>query len=76
LEGTLPDVTDLKNHFTNPTKAAYPAANICTITEEKATAQGILDALDDFAKKVNQDINATALIYFSGHGETDGTYDF
>ena len=82
LEGTLNDVRDLKSHFTNPRKAAYKPENVIALTEGKATTKGILDALDDLACKVENDPDATVILYYSGHGETNGTdyflvpYDF
>jgi hypothetical protein len=82
LEGTLNDVRDLKTHFTNPRKAAYKPENVIALTEGKATTKGILDALDDLACKVENDPDATVILYYSGHGETNGTdyflvpYDF
>ncbi|MBK9462657.1 MAG: caspase family protein [Sphingobacteriales bacterium] len=82
LEGTLNDVRDLKAHFTNPRKAAYKPENVIALTEENATTKGILTALDDLAHKVENDPDATVILYYSGHGETNGTdyflvpYDF
>lgn len=82
LNGTLRDVNDLYNHFTNTTKAAYKPENIILLTEKQATRQGIIDALDKLIAKANADNKATVIVYYSGHGETDGTnyflvpYDF
>lgn len=71
LEGTLKDIEALKKHFTDPTKAGFNSDNVIALTEEKATGQGIRDALDRFAKMVNQDPEASVIIYYAGHGETD-----
>jgi|GEM_PF-2549026 len=82
LNGTLRDVEDIKDHFLNPDKAAYKKENIIALTEENATAEGILKALDVLAAKANQDKDATVIVHYSGHGETDGQnyffvpYDF
>ncbi len=78
LGGTLNDVSDLQAHFTNPKKAAYKPENVIALTEEKATKQGILDALDDLACKVENDSDASVIISYSGHGLSDGLvpYDY
>ncbi len=82
LGGTLPDIDALQKHFTDPVKAGFLPGHVLALTEENASASGILSALDRFAALVNQDPNATAILYYSGHGGTDGKdyflvpYDF
>lgn len=82
LNGTLRDVEDIQTHFLHPDKAAYKEENVIALTEGKATAKGILDALDELAKKTQNDPDATVIVYYAGHGETDGQnyffvpYDF
>jgi hypothetical protein len=82
LGGTLPDIDALQKHFTDPVKAGFLPGHVVALTEENASASGILSALDRFAALVNQDPNATAILYYSGHGGTDGKdyflvpYDF
>lgn len=82
LNGTLNDIKNLKNHFIDTKKAAFKEENVIQLTEEKATAEGISKALDELTEKANADSNASVLIYYSGHGETDKTnyflvpYDF
>ncbi|MEZ4883364.1 MAG: caspase family protein [Chitinophagales bacterium] len=82
LNGTLKDIEALNSHFTNLQKAGYKQENIIQLTEENATASNILNALDTLANKTKNDPNASVLVYYSGHGETDGTnyflvpYDF
>ncbi len=76
LEGTLKDVEALYQHFTNPQTAAYIPENVIALTEEKATAQGILDALNELAAKVRKDPEASVIIHYSGHGYSTGTKDF
>ena len=76
LEGTLKDIEALNNHFKDPAKAGFVPDNIFMLKEENATSTNILRYLDDFSQKVNQDNEASAIIYYSGHGETDGKQSF
>ena len=82
LDGTLRDISSLKSHFTHPEKAAYKSENVISLTEEAATAKGIINALDQLNQMAKKDAEATVIIYYSGHGETDGKnyflvpYDF
>lgn len=76
LGGTLNDAKGLYEHFTNPTKAAYNPENIICLREEKATKKNIIKALKDIAEKSNANKNASVIIYYAGHGETDGSQNF
>lgn len=82
LNAPLKDVEALLNHFRDPLKAAYRNENIIELTEESATRQGILDALDRLAEKASTNPDASVLIYYSGHGGNLGSdyflvpYDF
>jgi len=76
LNGTLRDVEDIKKHFLNSDKAAYKTENVITLTEENATAAGILKALDELAAKANQDPDATVIVHYSGHGARVGEQYF
>lgn len=71
LKGTLKDVQALNAHFTDPAKAGFLPGNVIALTEEKATGQGIRDALDKFVEMVNKDAKASVIIYYAGHGERD-----
>ena len=62
------DVLALEDTLANPRYCAYPPEDIHVVTDEKATHAGILEALDDMAKKSREDAEATFLIYYSGHG--------
>lgn len=68
LNGPLNDVKALKEHFVDPFKAAYNSNNIIELKEKDATASGILNALEDLAKMVATNPDATVIIYYSGHG--------
>lgn len=78
----LNDTKMLYDHFTDPKKAAYNPEKIELLSEEKATRTGILEALDRLIEKVDKDKEATAILYYAGHGETVGSdffllpYDF
>ncbi len=76
LHGTLNDIRDLSEHFRDHTKAAFRPEHITMLTEEKATASTILRELDLLAEKASKNPNATVIVYFSGHGETDGRDHF
>jgi len=76
LEGTLRDIDDLNNHFVDSKKAAFPPGNIIVLKEEQATTSGVFKALEDLKKLANKDSEASVIIYYSGHGETDGKNHF
>lgn len=76
LEGTLRDIDDLNNHFIDAKKAAFPPGNIIVLKEEQATTSGVFKALDDLKTLANKDSEASVIIYYSGHGETDGKNNF
>jgi hypothetical protein len=50
-------------------KAGYPKKNVKLLTEEDATKQAILDALEDLKNKTTD--KSTVMIYFAGHGRVE-----
>jgi hypothetical protein len=75
LSGPIRDVLALKDHFLDIKKAAYKPENIICLTEKEATKNGIIDALKEIADKSKNDIDASVIIYYSGHGATsNGKY--
>lgn len=64
------DVAALSAVLAHPDRCAYPAANVKTVTGPAATRGGILDGLAWLAGRLAADAggNATAVIYYSGHG--------
>lgn len=64
MEETVNDATAIHNILADKSIAGYK--NINLLTEEKATRQGILDALDQIAQ--NSTKESAVLIYYSGHG--------
>lgn len=67
---TIADAEALRNTLIDPSLCAYPHNDdhLQLRTSETATKQGILDGLKWLQAQVAQDNNATAIIYFSGHG--------
>jgi hypothetical protein len=75
LPCTLNDVKEIAQTLIDKQKAAYPQNQVKQLLEQEATASGILDALDDLAKRVHSD--STVIIYYSGHGGVkEGKYFF
>ncbi len=68
LPVTVTDATAIHEHLTNPAYCAYPPGNVTLLTEKKATRDNVLAALDTLAAKANTVSDATAIVYFSGHG--------
>lgn len=67
------DVAALQNVLTHPERCAYPPDNIKVLTGQAATRQGILDGLSWLQERIRADAsgNATAIVYYSGHGWVD-----
>jgi len=71
---SLPDVTKdlraLQAVLSHPARCAYPAEQVRLLRGEEATRAGILAGLDWLHTQLQNDPtgNATALIYYSGHG--------
>jgi len=68
LPVTVKDATALRDVLVDPTRAAYPLEQVELLTEVSATRQHILDAFDRLIERVNQNPDATVIVYFSGHG--------
>lgn len=68
LPETVADATALHDVFVDPKRAAYPQAQVDLLVQGKATRENILNTFDAFIARVNADPNATALVYYSGHG--------
>jgi hypothetical protein len=67
------DITALAEVLQHPERCAYPAAQVQVVTGPAATRAGITDGLDWLAECLAADGsgNATAVIYYSGHGWRD-----
>lgn len=66
LPCTLNDISGVYDILVDPNKAAYPSSHVKKLTEELATAQGILQELEQLAQKIQAD--STVILYYSGHG--------
>lgn len=79
LPDVAKDIAALGAVLAHPERCAYPAGNVKTITGVAATRQGILDGLAWLQECVQADAggdttagsNATALVYYTGHGWVD-----
>jgi hypothetical protein len=71
LPGVANDIELLRQVLVHPQRCAYPEDNIRTITGEDATQDDILDGLEWLGARIREDAEATAVIYYSGHGWRD-----
>lgn len=62
------DVDALHNILIHPERCGYPDKQVKRLLGEEATRGNILDGLAWLQDKVEEDDNATAIIYYSGHG--------
>ncbi len=65
---TVKDATALRDILIDSDRAAYPPKQVTLLTETSATRQNILAAFDQIITQVNQNSDATVIIYYSGHG--------
>ncbi|MFZ5918128.1 MAG: caspase family protein [Chloroflexota bacterium] len=65
---TVEDATGLRDILVDPQRCAYPPQHVKLLTEADANRQTILDSLDWLAGQTGNDSEATAIVYFSGHG--------
>ena len=68
LPVTIKDATGLCNILVDPQRCGYPTEQVKLLIGELANKSGILQGLDWLQQKVNSDPQATAIVYFSGHG--------
>jgi hypothetical protein len=66
LPVTVQDALVLTDLLLDPSRCAFPDSQVQTLTKSEATRANVLSALDRLAKSA--DPEATAIIYFSGHG--------
>ena len=69
------DVEALAQVLTHPERCAYAQENVKVVSGANATRQGILDGLTWLTERLSADTsgNATAVIYYSGHGWRDAS---
>lgn len=75
LPTTASDAAVLRAALTDPTLCAYPAgdAHVRLLSDERATRAAMRDGLAWLAQQAAADDDATAIVYFSGHGWVDKT---
>ncbi|MFW5943396.1 MAG: caspase family protein [Chloroflexota bacterium] len=65
------DVQALYEVLTHPQRCGYPAQNVQLLRGPQATHKNILEALYQLQERVSADPQATAIVYYSGHGMLD-----
>lgn len=68
LPATVADATAIYELLSDPQKGGYPKENIEFLTEEKASKQDAIAALDRIVARSTATEHSTVLIYYSGHG--------
>lgn len=73
LPDVAKDVSALQKVLVHPERCAYLEDNVKVILGKDSTRQNILGALDWLKEKINDDGsgNATAVVFYSGHGFRD-----
>jgi hypothetical protein len=75
LPAVAADARALYDVLVHPQRCAYRPDKVRLLTGAESSRQGILDGLDWLAERVAADDDATAIVYFSGHGhEQDGEH--
>lgn len=75
LPAVAADARALRDVLVHPQRCAYRPGKVRLLTGAESSRQGILAGLDWLAERVAADDDATAIVYFSGHGhEQDGEY--
>ncbi len=75
LPDVAKDVQAVYDVLTHPQRCAYLPDNVRFIKGSESTKQNIMDGLFWLSEKVANDANATAIIYYSGHGMEDKATD-
>lgn len=65
---TVKDATAIHDLLIDPNMAGYPIEQVRLLTELAATRQQILAELDSLSKQVDENPDAIAIVYYSGHG--------
>jgi hypothetical protein len=68
LPVTVKDATALRDVLIDKNRSAYPPEQVELLIEASATRQNILSTFNRLIEQINQDPDATVIIYFSGHG--------
>jgi hypothetical protein len=65
---TVNDAQGMADLLRSPDRCAYPVDQVQLLTGQAAQREAVLAALDELAVQVTNDPQATAVVYFSGHG--------
>jgi uncharacterized caspase-like protein len=74
LPVTIDDARGVAELLRDPTRCAYPVDQVALLTGKDAHRENILVALEHLAKQTQTDPEATAVVFFSGHGLETPTY--
>jgi uncharacterized caspase-like protein len=77
LPDVAKDIKGLAGVLTHPQRCAYSEAHVKVIAGQEATRQDILDGLKWLRERIQVDTsgNATAVVYYTGHGLSEGSSD-
>ena len=76
LPVTIADAQGIATLLRDPGRCAYPPEQVQLLTGPGAGRDDVLRALDGLATQVKNDPDATAVVYFSGHGVETPDYYF
>lgn len=76
LPVTIHDAQGVADFLCDPGRCAYPAGQVQLLSGPGARRRDVLSALDTLADQVKGDPEATAIVYFSGHGVETPAYYF
>jgi hypothetical protein len=76
LPVTITDAQGIATLLRDPARCAYPPDRVQLLTGPGACRDDVLKALDGLATQVKDDPDATAVVYFSGHGVETLDYYF
>jgi nucleoside phosphorylase len=78
LEKTIDDAKALANILIDPLRCAYPKDHVHVLTGKNATREEIFSEFTWLKSQTDSDPEASAIVYFSGHGATtnNGYYLF
>jgi hypothetical protein len=76
LPVTVTDAQGVASLLRDSARCAYPSEQVQLLTGPTARRGDVLQALDRLAEQVKADPDATAVVYFSGHGTETPDYYF
>lgn len=76
LPVTITDAQGIAGLLADPARCAYPPGQVQLLTGPAARREDVLAALDRLAERVKADPDATAVVFFSGHGVETPDYYF